>query len=250
ATSDSSYRSARGRRRTGSRSSPPRSPDPGEERGEVNERATQPSLLDPGLTPPAPPAAAEQWAVIAQVAIDSPLPHLDRRFDYGIPERLDAAAQVGARVRVRFAGRNVDGFIVARHASSAQPDITPLRRVVGALPVLTPGVLELCTQIGREYAGGLADVLRLAIPPRHAATEERVLGQEPPAPPATQPPSGQAWEPYRAGNAFLRRLAAGESPRAVWSALPPPAGDAPQEWAGAICAAAQATLASGRGVLV
>src|SRR5699024_9269103 len=89
-----------------------------------------------------------------------------------------------------------------------------------------------------------------ALPPRRAATEERGLGQEPAAPPTPQPPSGQAWEPYRAGNAFLRRLGAGGSPRAVWSALPTPAGEDPQEWARAICAAAQATLASGRGVLV
>ena len=223
---------------------------PGEERGEVNERATQPSLLDPGLTPPTQPTTGEQWAGIAQVTIDSPLPHLDRLFDYGIPKRLDDDAQVGARVRVRFGGRNVDGFIVARHRSTAQPDIKPIRRVVGGLPVLTPEILELCSQIAREYAGGLADVLRLAIPPRHAGTEERVLAQEPAAPPTPEPPRGEAWEPYRAGRAFLRRLGAGESPRAVWSALPTPAGEEPQEWARAICSAAQATLSSGRGVLV
>lgn len=216
----------------------------------MNEGATQPSLLDPGLTPPPAPAAGEKWAGIAQVAIDSPLPHLDRLFDYGIPERLEDAAQVGARVRVRFAGRNLDGFIVARHRSTEQTDVKPIRRVVGALPVVTPEVLELCSDIAQRSAGGLADVLRLAIPPRHAGTEERVLAQEFAPAPAPEQPEAQPWEVYRAGKAFLRRLGAGESPRAVWSALPTPAGEEPQEWAAAVCAAAQATLASGRGVLV
>ena len=49
---------------------------------------------------------------VARVLLDSPLPQLDRLFDYAIPRELDADAQPGVRVRVplRSAGRVVDGF--------------------------------------------------------------------------------------------------------------------------------------------
>ncbi|HNL52037.1 MAG TPA: hypothetical protein PKL68_08810, partial [Actinomycetota bacterium] len=46
-------------------------------------------------------------ADVAKVAVESPLPHLDRLFDFSIPEALDADALPGCRVRVRFHGRLV-----------------------------------------------------------------------------------------------------------------------------------------------
>ena len=53
-------------------------------------------------------------AAIARVMVDSPLPQLDRLFDYGIPAHLAAQAVAGVRVRVplRSAGRVADGYIV------------------------------------------------------------------------------------------------------------------------------------------
>ena len=48
---------------------------------------------------------------VAQVAVDVALAHLDRTFDYLVPENLSAAAQPGTRVRVRFAGKLVDGWV-------------------------------------------------------------------------------------------------------------------------------------------
>ena len=46
---------------------------------------------------------------VARVAVDSGLAHLDRAFDYAVPPALDDARR-GCRVRVRFAGRLVDGL--------------------------------------------------------------------------------------------------------------------------------------------
>jgi primosomal protein N' (replication factor Y) (superfamily II helicase) len=40
------------------------------------------------------------------------LAHLDRPFDYAVPAELDAVAVPGCRVRVRFAGRLVDGYLL------------------------------------------------------------------------------------------------------------------------------------------
>ena len=55
---------------------------------------------------------------VAQVAVDVNLAHLDRPFDYQVPEQLADQAVPGARVRVRFAGRLVDGFVLAREDTS------------------------------------------------------------------------------------------------------------------------------------
>ena len=101
-----------------------------------------------------------------------PLAHLDRPFDYLVPERLGAQARPGVRVRVRFAGQLTDGFVLDRVDSSEhQGRLSYLERVVSAEQVLTPEIAGLARAVADRYAGTLADVLRLAIPQRHAATE-------------------------------------------------------------------------------
>ncbi|WP_221639400.1 primosomal protein N' [Nocardia bhagyanarayanae] len=98
--------------------------------------------------------------------------HLDRDFDYLVPPEFDEIAQPGVRVRVRFAGRLVDGYLLARLTHSEHGGkLVELERVVSAERVLTPEILDLATAIAARYAGTRADVLRLAIPPRHARTE-------------------------------------------------------------------------------
>ena len=49
--------------------------------------------------------------------------------------------------------------------------LTPLHKVVSAEPVLTGEVAALVRAVADHYAGTFADVMRLAVPPRHAATE-------------------------------------------------------------------------------
>ncbi|MEV5832351.1 primosomal protein N' [Nocardia sp. NPDC052112] len=98
--------------------------------------------------------------------------HLDRDFDYLVPPELDEIAQPGVRVRVRFAGRLVDGYLLARLSHSEHTGkMVKLERVVSAERVLTPEILRLASAVAARYAGTRADVLRLAIPPRHARTE-------------------------------------------------------------------------------
>ena len=78
---------------------------------------------------------------VGQVRVESPLPHLDRVFDYGVPESLDKAAQPGVRVRVRFAGRLLNGLIVGRsQESSVEASLRPIERVLSPEQVLTDEV--------------------------------------------------------------------------------------------------------------
>jgi len=111
---------------------------------------------------------------VARVAVDVSLPHLDRPFDYLVPEKLSAQAVPGCRVRVRFAGRLCDGYLLQRaDASDHEGKLAFLERVVSPEPVLTAEIFGLARAVADRYGGTLADVLRLAIPPRHAAAESR-----------------------------------------------------------------------------
>ena len=91
-----------------------------------------------------------------------------------MPEAADAQAVPGVRVRVRFAGRLVDGYLLERAAASdSGKKLSFLDRVVSAEAVLAPEIASLCRTVADRYAGTLEDVLRLAVPPRHAATEAK-----------------------------------------------------------------------------
>lgn len=56
-------------------------------------------------------AALAKEQPVARVLVDKGVLHLDRYFDYAVPEELDETARPGVRVRVRFGagGRNVRG---------------------------------------------------------------------------------------------------------------------------------------------
>lgn len=201
----------------------------------------------------AEPASSDPVAV---VAVDTGLAHLDRPFDYLIPAGLDAQVRPGVRVTVRFAGRELKGFVLERRATSGHDGhLTPLRRVVSAEPVLTPEVLSVCTAVARHCAGTLSDVLRLAIPPRHAGAE-RALGPAPvswttpllPSPVLASSPMTSAWIRYGAGPSFLKRLAAGQAPAA--SLLACPTVEPGQDWPALLAQATAVALSHGRGSLI
>ena len=185
---------------------------------------------------------------VAEVVVDSHLAHLDRPFEYAVPAELDEVARPGVRVRVRFAGRAVDGYLIGRKASAEHTGrLAPLLKVVSPEAVLTPDLLRVCRDLADHYAGTLADVLRLAIPPRHARAE-KAPDAAPPAPAAERHEKVVGWEPYPAGAALVRRLAAGEGPAAAWAALPD--GGSPDGWPAALASAVAATQSSGRGSIV
>src|SRR6476646_7770048 len=115
---------------------------------------------------------------VARVLVDVSLAHLDRPYDYLVAEPDGAVAQPGTRVRVRFAGRLVNGYIVQRLAESEHPGrLGFVERVLSAERVLTPEVAELARAVADRSAGSVADGLRLAVPPRHARTEGEAAAQ-------------------------------------------------------------------------
>jgi primosomal protein N' (replication factor Y) (superfamily II helicase) len=167
---------------------------------------------------------------VARVAVDISLPHLDRPFDYLVPDVMAESAVPGCQVRVRFAGQLTGGFLLERRAGTDhQGKLGYLERVVSPEPVLTPEIAGLARAVADRYGGTLADVLRLAIPPRHAAASRSRAGSsanrgdpvaEVPAPAARVQAAGAdkaqltAGEPgaggAAAGDVAARDVAAGE----------------------------------------
>ena len=96
--------------------------------------------------------------------------------------------------------------MLERVAESDHPGrLAPLRRAVSAEPVLAPEVAALSALVAERYAGTRSDVLRLAVPPRHATTEKE----------ATARPTGRR---QRRDAAVWRRPGGGATTgRADWS---------------------------------
>lgn len=217
---------------------------------------TQPSLLQPSLLQGFPerlpvngPPLAEDKPV-ARVVLESSVPHLDRPFDYSVPAELAEAAAPGVRVKVKFNGQELNGFITERLAESdsAHP-LTALHKVVSPVAVLTPAISELAGTVAARYAGTLSDVLRTAVPPRVAKVEKELLAGDVTADVGDLKPftDGQAWAAYSNGASYLQHLASGGSPKAVLTALQ---GFGPGGWPALVASAVATVRSSGRGAVV
>lgn len=188
---------------------------------------------------------------VARVIVEKVPPHLDQEFDYLVPASMDATAVPGVRVSVPFGRQTLDGYLVERvEKSEHEGKLAFLRRVIGR-SVVPPTLIDLAHDVAEYYAGSVSDVLRLAVPPRHARSE---LDEIPVQPVAPAHWGSTTWDQYRAGPALLRRVQHGEAVRAVWTA---PMGVADSDsstvwpsWATALCELAGAALAGGRRVLM
>jgi primosomal protein N' (replication factor Y) len=207
-------------------------------------------------------------ALLARVLLDSPLPQLDRLFDYRVPEQLAGDAAVGVRVRapLRSAGRIADGYIVALEAEAGaegadagEPGgyrgaLSELDSIVSPVPVLQPEVYELARRAADRAAGTVSDLVRLAVPKRQVRVEKAWLACEPGDPePAERPAASPALfaqpvDGYPA-EAIDELLAGGG--RAAMEAIPRVA-EVAGEWVGqwAVTMAALARRALPRGSVI
>ena len=143
--------------------------------------------------------------LVARVAVDVSLPHLDRPFDYLVPEAARGVVAPGVRVRVRFAGRLRDGYVVeVTDRTEITTKLAALSKVVSPTPVLSPAQVELIRAVADHYAGTFADVVRLAVPPRHAGTENADQVSWPLPVTDEMPPGGLIG--YPDGDTFLTGL--------------------------------------------
>ncbi|MDO5060285.1 MAG: hypothetical protein Q4D73_01490 [Actinomycetaceae bacterium] len=198
----------------------------------------------PHTQPPAPVA-------VARVYLDNDLPHLDKLFDYEIPEKLNV--QPGMLVRVRFAGKLFSAW-VAEVVSESEftGKLQPIERVISPQILASKTLLALAKDLAVRNCVPVAKMLSAMIPPRHAGGEKAGLkllaaAQEAaesaensapravpalPAAPAPQVLSASPQletvhiqeaaspEPYPGLASLQTRLAQGEPLRAIWQLIP------------------------------
>ena len=182
---------------------------------------------------------------VARVLPESRLPQLDRLFDYVVPDGTDVP--VGARVKVPIgrSGTLHTGFVVERlESSDFAGDLSSIDQVLSAVPVLTEEIWASALALSKRQAGGVADVLRLAVPPRAVRVEKKWLEahREAPALPdrplAPQSMSASDWERVTATGVRL-----------VWHLRHGVSGTTPEGY-GDIVSAATAHLSEGKSVIV
>jgi len=188
----------------------------------------------------------------AQVVVDVPLFHLDRPFTYRVPGSLRDSVLLGSRVKVPFGTRRrVDGWVVG-WADELPEDARDLIRLVSRVPAFDAAGLDLLRWVAARYAGTLADVVRLAVPPRVAAVERDPGAAEALAPlaapggvapgPAAAPGGVAARPPH--SDRLARLVARGWAGAVYWRPLPG------EDRATRVVALVEAALSRGRGAIV
>ena len=76
---------------------------------------------------------------------------LGKEFDYLIPEEWAAVVEVGTRVKVPFAQRQVLGCVTALLEDSPHPNLRPIIKTIGRQSHVTPKILELARWLGEYY---------------------------------------------------------------------------------------------------
>ena len=113
----------------------------------------------------------------ARVAIESPLPQLDRLFDYEIPSEMKVV--VGCRVTVPFGNSAKSGFVIAlSETTDWVGKIAQISEVVSPVAVLAPTIYELVRAVADRQASTFGDVIGSAIPVRAVRAEKAWLAQE------------------------------------------------------------------------
>lgn len=197
--------------------------------------------------------------LVARVLIDSPLPQLDRLFDYAVPAALEAEAVAGVRVKVplRTAGRVVEGYLVdvvdASQAQATSKPLSELDAVVSPVAVLTPQLYTLARRAADRAAGSASDILRLAIPKRMVRAEKAWLAADRDAGASTVAPRAEAleWALGVLGEYPELADAVAAGSRIALDAPPRPSAVlSVGAWAELLAAIAIDTLARGRSTLV
>jgi primosomal protein N' (replication factor Y) (superfamily II helicase) len=181
---------------------------------------------------------------IARVLLDSPLPQLDRLFDYALPaEIVDPVPGTRVRVPLRTAGRVVDGYIVELDTESdADRPLSEVDTVVSPVPVLPDRLYRLARRVADRAAGSASDILRLVIPKRQVRVEKAWTSDSPTVVP-TDAARERAADLLALYDGLAEVLDTGG--RAAVEAIPV-SHDGEQGWAAVLAASAARMLTSGR----
>ena len=110
--------------------------------------------------------------MFARVVFQSPLPALDREFEYSVPSDLAESIVVGQRVRVSFAGQIKEGFVVKLTDSKEfSGKVAEIGELVSRIPVLTSSSYSLAKAIAERQCCAIGEILSNMVPKRSVRVE-------------------------------------------------------------------------------
>jgi len=191
---------------------------------------------------------------IVRALLDSPLPQLDRLFDYSVPEELRDEVRPGVRLRVplRSAGRMIDAFAVeVAEEDDAARTLSDVETVVSSAEVLPPCLYDLARRVADRAAGSASDVIRLVVPKRQVRVEKAWLAAGGPSIAGEDLPDGVAERAETLLHVFpgLAEALQGGG-RVALEAIPRVHEDGLPEWCRTLAAAATKTLSGGASAIL
>lgn len=178
-------------------------------------------------------------ATLASVAVPVPV---RRVFTYRVPPRLDGLVVPGARVRVPFGRRRIEGTVVEVGVEGPGPDIVvqDIGTVVDSGPSLDPPLLSLTRFVADYYLCSWGEAIEAALPPR--ARKRSRAGPAPGGAPPQAPPVPTPAQEAVLGEILPAIARGGYAPFVLFGAT----GSGKTE---VYLRAAESALAAGRGVL-
>ncbi len=112
---------------------------------------------------------------IAAVRFASPLPQLDREYDYLIV--VGMSLEVGSLVEVPFgSGKKAKSGVVVelKEDSSHKGELGSITQVLSIHPQTSAKILELCNQVAQRQASTVGEILAAALPKRFVRVEKNI----------------------------------------------------------------------------
>lgn len=114
--------------------------------------------------------------LVAKIRFSSPLPQLDKEFDYLVPKELSDAIEFGYLVEVPFGpGAKPKTGVVCGLFEEENPrdKLLPLGKVISTRSVLSQEQLQICIAVAARQAGTVGELLAAAIPKRYVKVESK-----------------------------------------------------------------------------
>ena len=113
---------------------------------------------------------------VAKIRFSSPLPQLDKEFDYLVPQELSETIGFGFLVEVPFGsgGKPKIGVVCGlAEEESPREKLLSVTKLVSTRSVLSPEQLEICIAVATRQAGTVGELLSAAIPKRYVKVESK-----------------------------------------------------------------------------
>ncbi len=121
--------------------------------------------------------------LVAKVRFSSPLPQLDKEFDYLVPEEFQSQIAFGHLVEVPFGsgGKLKTGVVCGiQNEDKPRDKLLSVQATITALPVFTETQLKLCLAVAERQAGVVGELLSVSIPKRYQRAEAKFESIAPP----------------------------------------------------------------------